>query len=171
MVRGNDNDLDDAFAPAFIRVDQAIRKISGEWPTWSSLTPDDAVLAGEAKLFGVSATLCSHPNGHVREAALRTVLAGGVGVHNSFTIGLRCLDPVPQIRDLAAEALHAQLSDDPQDLRPFEIDEACYRLLATTPRARRLVPDLADHAEQVALSNHWVERRDRHWREARWPRR
>lgn len=135
------------------RVDQAIRKVSADFPAWIALDVDDVTAVGRAGFGSLSELLASHPNGFVREVATASI----VELRRSSrirTLVLRCLDPVREVRDIAADEIARVLTATPTDLLRQD-----YEILGCR-RAERLVPDLAAEAAIVAGSDPYVVRRD-----------
>ena len=84
-----------------LRLDGLIRERS-EW-RWPDATPEQ--LIGFSRGFvGMLGVLSSHPNGHVREAALRALAGGQVGSELGFLL-IRLNDWVPQVRLAARQAV------------------------------------------------------------------
>jgi hypothetical protein len=148
-----DRDLDEVRPPDSITIDVMTRRVSAEFPAWSSLRPEAVPEIAAAGFQRLVAVVAAHPDGRVREAATR--LLADSGNQHLTTLVLRCIDHVPAVRSVAAAAIENVLDRDPMDLR-----ESDYAILKR-PRATRLVPALATRAILVQATNVYVRRRDR----------
>ncbi len=148
-----DRDLDEVRAPVTPAVDNLLRRESGEFLAWSALGPETAVLLGDAGFERLLGLLASHPNGHVREAACGR-LVRLAHTRRVQPLVLRCLDPVEQVREIAAAGVAEVLV-----IEPMALHRSDYAVLRR-PRALRLVPDLARRAAHVQSTDRYVSRRD-----------
>lgn len=148
-----DHDLNSLAGPESVQVDSMIRRVSEDFPAWATTLPGAATAVASARFTGLLAALCSHPDGYVRQTA--TTAMAAVERASVTTVVLRCIDPVPAVRHVAATAVEAVLTG-----APMRLSRADYAILAS-PRARRLVPLLAASAGEVQATDPDVRRRDR----------
>lgn len=128
------------------RVDHRLRQHKVENNPWADLKVAAAASAVEARP-GMAVVLGSHPNGHVRQEAVRlaaiTVDTASdpdnevrVSPGLAGMLSQRALDPVPPVRELATAAVAAlfatEAASDNTGRMPTSVERAGRELLATT---------------------------------------
>jgi HEAT repeat protein len=96
-----------------VRLDETVRERSGCDSPWWDITPAAAttIARQSQRSTPVLGLLSLHPNGHVREQAVRELAMNSTGDELPF-LALRANDWVSQVREAACGALHARVRID-----------------------------------------------------------
>ncbi len=140
------------------RVDHRIRQTHGLAPAWFELAVERVGSLAEADP-GMVVVLGSHPNGHVREAAVRLArpwitptdptLTRKAPVGITRMLAQRALDPTPPVRaaaiELVAELFAHEMNPSYRGRMPTGVERAAREIVAQT-RSVVLCPELVDSA-------------------------
>ena len=144
-----------------IKLDNAIRKVPGQFKTWDSLDPTAVQQVADDGPIHLYWMTSAHPSGLVRDAFLDST-TGRVDDHVLPHLANRALDFVPQVRERAGEMVATRLAavlterTGPQNhgVLPTTVHIAVTRLL--TARTARFNPGLLETcialAETASLS-------------------
>lgn len=139
------------------KLDDAVRRVDGEFPAWTSVGPDDVTTVADGAIIELFWLLSSHPSGHIRQQTVQEM-----GRFSSDQIlphlANRAVDFVPAVRQAAAPQLIARLTaitdtrhgPGPQDVLPTAAHIAIGKLLA--PRTARLSPELVEPCLTLAVT-------------------